>query len=525
MSAFDLLTAEDKAVINRYITSYGGYDAMELPSHCAVEDLLSYWDGAKTGFLSALLGNKLLLEKKINIQTPDSILWNNMEKAIYPYNNGFTGIEFIENFHKWCHPLPYETYEWATDLVSIGTLTKNIYEGDSFEIKVPNRVHPLQVNKGCKVAKILGKIAEAFNIEGYEEFRLKHSMALNQKRFEGTLCLSIHPLDYMTMSDNDCDWDSCMSWQKPGEYREGTVEMMNSPYILVGYLKAEKDMKLFCGDDSPTWGNKRWRELFVVSPDVITGIRGYPYCDSTLEKEVFKWITELAEKNCPWCHYEGPIEYDTDEKFDFLGQSLRLNYNFEIMYNDFGNRHTAYLSPKVLEKRNTYDQYNMNLSGATLCLCCGETWEDSSTWDSQSLICPTCAGEIKCDNCGEFHDINEMTQLVGEEWICPDCVDVYVRECNYCNDLNYKKRMRCVNILHDGSVDTTESFHLCNDCITKHREAMNEYYGTLEDVEINFLWSRRQGMVIDYKNLTLNGFRAFGYYTSTVEEARKMIYG
>ena len=42
------------------------------------------------------------------------------------------------------------------------------------------------------------------------------------------------------MSDNDYGWDSCMGWMNEGEYRLGTVEMMNSPCIVVAYIDGEE---------------------------------------------------------------------------------------------------------------------------------------------------------------------------------------------------------------------------------------------------------------------------------------------
>lgn len=521
MQVFDLLTAADKAAIDRYISAYGEYSGYEMSCHAPIDKLLRFWDGAKTGFLSMLMGNQLILERHINISMPESILLKGMEDALYPDENTGRGIEFIENFFSWCHKLNYDTYDLATQLIAIEALTQNIYDGDDFQISVPNKAHPIQVQKGCKIMKILGKIAKTFNIEGFEDFRLKHSMVLNQKKFEGTLCLSIHPLDYMTMSDNDCDWDSCMSWSKPGEYREGTVEMMNSPYVLVAYLKAEKDMLLFPNDKNSTWNNKRWRELFVASPDVITGIKGYPQNDKILEREVFKWLLELVEKNCPWCHYEAPVLYEPGETFEFNGENLCVCYRFHIMYDDFYSDHTGYFSLNILNKRTDYDRYIMTLSGATLCLECGEEWAEYEDWDSQSLICPNCSGQIKCNNCSEFCDANEMTEMSNGDYFCSDCADAYARSCACCEDLHHRDNVTTIYMYHDGAVDTSEQFYLCTECFDTAKP--DEQFGPIEVVERPNYWFMRKVNAINVDKLTLEGFRAFGYYAETVQKARELV--
>ena len=250
-----------------------------------LEYILRFWNKNKE-FLYDFFGHQLILEKEVDIKRPEAILHEDMENALYPDGDGIT---FVEEFYNWAGKYTREDwvrYSDLTMLIDICSLTDNIYPGDNIEIPVPNSNHPIQIQKGCKAMKMLSKIAKTFNLEGFEDFRIKHSMVLNQKRFKGTLCLSIHPLDYMTMSDNNCEWESCMSWKQGGEYRLGTVEMMNSPNVIVAYLKADKDMDLFAcwgeHDGEVRWNNKRWRELFVVSPEVLMGIKGYPFNDENL---------------------------------------------------------------------------------------------------------------------------------------------------------------------------------------------------------------------------------------------------
>lgn len=524
MQVFDLLSEREQHIIGRYISAYGDYNGGSLYGRAPVEDILRYWNGAKSGFLSSVMGNQLILERRVNIQTPESIIWERIEDMIYP-DNGNKRIEFLRNYYKWADKtFDYEIYDLVSQIPDIACLSKNSYLYDSFEIPVPGR-HPIQVNKGCKVMKVLGKIAQTFNIEGFEDFRLKHSMILNQQRFQGTLCLSIHPLDYMTMSDNDCDWDSCMSWMKPGEYREGTVEMMNSPYVIVAYLRAEKDMYLFpdCRDDKVEWNNKRWRELFVVSPDVITGIRGYPYCDDILENEIFKWLLELVRMNCSWVHYDEPIKFSPGEFFNYRDNKICVGFSFNIMYNDFGYDHTGYFVPTVLDKLSTHGYYNINLSGENVCMECGELYLDWENWDTQSLVCPRCTGEVKCAQCGTFLSEEEAI-WVGDDPVCDYCADNYVRECARCGDLNFIENTTPVYLSQEGELLRDSPFHVCDCCKESYsQENLDECFGRFGKVMRNNPFWSTQVTAIDVEDLTLDGFSAFGYYAETLEEAREMV--
>lgn len=520
MRAFDLLTDKDIGYIDKYISSYGDYGGYGLDGHANVEHLLRSWNDSKTGFLLDIFGNQLILEREIDIMTPESIIWKSLEDAIYPEGRN---IEFISNYYNWMNGQKWELYECLSVLIGTDSLADNTYKGKDFEISVPGKKHPLCINHGCKAVKAIGKIAQAFSFNGFEEFRQKHSMALNQKKFKGTLCLSIHPLDYMTMSDNDSNWDSCMSWRKPGEYREGTVEMMNSPYVIVAYLKHDKDMDLFYGDEHP-WNNKRWRQLFVVSPAVITSIKGYPFNDRVLEKEVFKWLMELAKNNCPSCHYDPPREFCPGERFEYYGEEVAVRFSFNIMYDDFGCHHTGYFSPEILDLKGKWDVYCLELSGDNICMCCGKSWEDTEDWDTQSLICPDCTGEVKCSSCGSFLSEYDAVKMRDGSYLCDCCVNDETRNCNFCDELEYKDNTEAVYLEHDGEIYLDEVFHLCNNCMCDKAEKLDQYYGKIESRPHPRyrLWMSNVN-VINSNNLTLNGFNTFGYYARTIEEAREML--
>jgi hypothetical protein len=171
---------------------------------------------------------------------------------------GRNGYEFNK---AWNHYIYTNRFDFDADqecglhrLMSDDCLISNIYDGSSFEIQDRNG-KSFKINRGCKVSKVLGKLANILNLPGWEDFRICHSQILNQKDLGGNLTISIHPLDYMTMSDNSYGWESCMSWESEGGYRQGTVEMMNSRSVVIAYLSGEDKMRI--GDDF--WNSKKWR--------------------------------------------------------------------------------------------------------------------------------------------------------------------------------------------------------------------------------------------------------------------------
>ena len=169
---------------------------------------------------------------------------------------------------------------------------------------------PLELKSDMKLMRMMAKIVDWFELdkEAFEQFRILHSRVLNDRMINANITLSIHPLDYLTMSDNACDWESCMNWYQGGDYRLGTVEMMNSPVILEAYVESEHP---YCpiDRDNRTWSNKRWRCLYIVNKDIITEIKQYPYNNIYLRDYVLNKIKQLAEQNMGWHYDDKMYEY------------------------------------------------------------------------------------------------------------------------------------------------------------------------------------------------------------------------
>ena len=520
-----LLTEEDKVKIDGYISHYGGCDGTNMDViRASLDYLLRFWNKEKSELLD-FMGGKLIVEKELDIEYPRSLLVEDMEDRLYSPK-----LEFINEYHNWLsrmrfYEIDYTLYSDLCSLLSMDSLCANEY--DPFDksyradhlIPVPEDGKPIAMNRGCKVIKLLAKIAKAYNLAGFEEFRIAHSMVLNKKRFKGTLCVSIHPLDYMTMSDNDCDWDSCMSWQKPGEYRQGTVEMMNSDKVIVAYLKSHTDMELY---GNKTWNNKRWRELFIVNQDFVAGIKGYPYCDTLLEDEVYTLLRELMNKNKPEWAWEEQ-HYLIDEcsycklKDDVEIYMLIVTH---IMFNDFEFEQKIYPGPSIYPKIMANPRYEVMLSGATECLCCGDDWTDKSCdFNDEYLMCPTCTGEYLCEECGEYISEDQAVYFADDEdaTICRYCADRVGEICDSCGDHFHSYNINRIYLNHLGTVDDYTNIKLCNCCTTEN--PLVDDIGPIEwkPRSQRFFGNRYQ---VNSKNLTDKGFNTFGFFGREIKEFR-----
>lgn len=412
----NLLTAKDYSLIDKYREIYTSDEQCYhigdnmIPSF----NLLSPWSEAKSKFLTTLFGNQLILSREVSLHKSydelcdDEITYEHiyrLDQFIYQINKSFRALYAnntvtTDEFHILCH------------LVTPDALLANEYSG--VNVKIGN----YRLNHGCKLMKALKQlngILHFMNDNEFEEFRICQSMCTNTTALEGKLCLSIHPLDYMTMSDNACDWSSCMSWQENGCYRMGTVEMMNSPCVIVAYLESSHPMYI---SREAAWNSKKWRSLYIVTPDIVANVKAYPYYDSSIDKIVTNWLYELMVTACPNHIYEKPYTFE----YPMIG-STRVRFETDLMYNDCcsNTKHWGF------RRKGIGDSLLVNYSGDAQCMICGNTDRDSLKGDS--LACEVCEPDADiwyCDKCGcrltedEIFFIND-----GDIPLCSDCYQEY----------------------------------------------------------------------------------------------------
>jgi len=490
---YNVLNAQDKNYIYRYITNYG----IPAKDYIGNDIWLKGWAENK-GELYKMLGNNLTYSFDFSYGKSDE------EKRIV-VNNLFSTDKHKE-MSAWYYRVmtelmskEYDSFRNEKDKdkddensslkrISNYSFHANVSLMDfAFKTPLPLTIKRsktelkkgVNLTKGCSIMKAFKKLLDYYDIdtEYYEQFRIFMSMINNDGISNAKVTLSIHPLDFMTMSDNNSNWSSCMSWKTNGCYHIGTIEMMNSPYVLVAYIENSDPFTLV---DDITWNNKRWRQLFYINDDIEISGKAYPYSCDALSKKILDVIAELSKKNLHRTYKTGIQKYeDMCDSFEINGQDFSNfceneyidEYIYEhipengdilatgIMYNDFYNdNHYTYFC-----RRNPHTKIrviNLNEEPAR-CLKCNN---DLSTWEHMSSdfkegyeddfnsryenscypICTDCKSDYECEQCWNTNPF--CIEYEGEKY-CKDCAHAtYICPC-------CKTPVKNVEITYDKSLN------------------------------------------------------------------------
>lgn len=347
---------------------------------------------------------------------------------------------------------------------------------------------PTKYIYGCTVIPKGMKIIRAFkyfcnNKDLLNDLQSIASMVIQNDKITGTLCLSIHPLDYLSISENQHNWRSCHALD--GEYRGGNLNYMADSTTMICYLKAKHDVILPRFPEDVPWNSKKWRVLLFFNDDLsfVMAGRQYPFSDDSILLKVKQCLEDDDRKFSGWFNQyiesvdlKSSIEdennsntYPIELNGKYLpvnGKLLRLNklvsnaegtlqfndlldsstytepfYSFELHRNWVGNW--------VNMPRRSWSFPKIVVGKKCNCLECGKAPIEMS----ESFLCNHCMIEEgqaaddevfdTCPFCGERF-IQEEGRYAHDQWgdevlCCPDCYDFNCHTCSVCGETYYDK--------------------------------------------------------------------------------------
>jgi hypothetical protein len=383
------------------------------------DSLFQRWYEAKQHIINAWHGNLIVeLEEPIYF-TPSE---DDKKRAIgrfdeWLYHNGRNDALrafILENYEGFYDNLVIHDYQYAPDKT---------------------------IPKGMKLAKAFKYFIS--DEDFLAKVQNKMSAIIQESKVCGKLCLSVHPLDFLSSSENTYNWRSCHALD--GEFRCGNLSYMVDSCTVMCYLRGADNVELRgFGPDVP-WNSKKWRMLMFFSEDgdhIMAG-RQYPFfCKSALDKVLKLWC---ATKGCSAGEWTNWTNWNIDhcEVDDDRWNDIYLRDRYVVMHERLHKMHTIVkdadhslhfndlLNSSCYVPYYTYREvYHVDskprwiIGGAVDCLCCG----DALLYDGERMCCSDC-DEDQCEDieychcCGSrIYNFDEAAYSDNyEAWICNHC--------------------------------------------------------------------------------------------------------
>lgn len=337
------------------------------------------------------------------------------------------------------------------------------------------------------------------------------SQLIQENKIKGTLCFSVHPLDFLSSSENTYNWRSCHALD--GEYRAGNLSYMVDNTTFIVYLKGSDGQRLSPFGDVE-WNSKKWRMLIHSSDndDIMFAGRQYPFnSKSGIDMVLNIYNTLLAEesacKDHPWAvvskygdwradYVDGYVPYDADtngvlqeldEKYIVYARHLvalrdvvqeghnALNYNDVL-------KSSCYTYPyyTILNPYHYHDVANIHkivIGQEVPCLHCG----NELISNAETMRCDDCELEFgtedndtygTCDCCGAriYMDDSIYVSDTGD-YICEHCYDNNCFVCEHCGNVYYNSE----RVFIPGRYEDDDGIWCCKECYEEYQESKERY--------------------------------------------------
>lgn len=295
----------------------------------------------------------------------------------------------------------------------------------------------------------------------------KLSMIIQEDKVSGHLCISVHPLDFISSSENTYNWRSCHALD--GEYRAGNLSYMVDKSTFICYLRGETQATLPRFSPEVPWNNKKWRMLLFRSEDgnhLMAG-RQYPF----FSKDALEVVRSLYLKSCgrkseiydewtKWTNFHIDEAKLSDDPWDtvylvdkYFCMHERLYKSKMIIKDAEGAKHyndllySSCYSPYYCytDVNGTEINPRWNIGGKVNCLHCGE--HPITTGDA--MACDNCITDlyqdhVQCTCCGNYFSLDVAYWIDWyDSYVCPHCMETAGHYCDKCGEWFFDVDLRC----------------------------------------------------------------------------------
>jgi hypothetical protein len=351
---------------------------------------------------------------------------------------------------------------------------------------------------GQKTSRVINKICQRYGLDKHPEYNARFAQladSLSPIKIKRKALLSVHPCDYLEMSNEQNSWSSCHCIRR-GEYHAGTLSYMNDAVSMIFYTVDEFVDFDYCKKP------KRSRQVFCYGDGILLQSRLYPHTDDEEARSIYRDIVQRTISHCLnipnlWLLKRNP---ETVEEHCYTHEDA-------LHYQDY--TYSCYKPTiSLLKDVHCLEESSICIGHTAYCLDCADPISSNDT-----LYCDSCSDYsdyISCENCGTRILLDgDDDYYVSDAHYCRDCVSwcescqEYVRDemfdvrnlqgreifvCANCCDEYYSYCEDCGAYYHnDTGLHIADGFH-CDDCLENH-------YAVCENCGVYF--PREYAMEID----------------------------
>ncbi len=284
----------------------------------------------------------------------------------------------------------------------------------------------IKCDKGQKASRIINRLCVKFGIDRYETERTSGTEegaqtrivkpynsifarladALNPVMIQKTAILSIHPCDFLEMSNKDNSWSSCHSLDH-GSYKGGCQSYMGDAVSMIFFTVDNDVTKDF--HKAP----RLEREVFCYADGILLRSRLYP-TDNYDQKTIYRHAIQKAMALC----LNVPNLWSISRTLN----DIRTYTHTQHSSNHYPDYLHDYASLSLLNGRETYGC--LTIGSIARCTCCGNEQTNSTR-----IHCG-CPPTVVCKECNQTVPRSQATYMDGAHY-CNQCV----RICAACRSL------------------------------------------------------------------------------------------
>ena len=331
----------------------------------------------------------------------------------------------------------HQSIFYATESCSSKFLTENATN----KIK---QISGIQCVSGQKVSRVINSICKKYGIDKHPDYNsvfAKLADSLNPLQITRKALLSVHPCDYLEMSNRDNSWSSCHCLNE-GEYQAGTLSYMNDNCTMVLYTVDNDTNKDFYREP------KISRQVFCYSEGILLQSRLYPTKDDVETSDAYRNIVQKTLADCLNLPNLWTFKRDHNSVLQYA-----KTVNGALHYRDYERKDfKATISLLKSSVNNEFDKQSIQIGYKAYCIECAD-----AITEVNNIHCDLCGpSQYTCYECGNEIDKDEVRGVSGYDY-CSEC-------CSYCES--------CHNYSVGDSITVQDSrnyeIEVCDTCFEEN---------------------------------------------------------